>query len=150
MDLYVGATCVWYPHAQINQEPSVGIVIKVKRPGVLTLYKLPATGGIPTIIDNVHHVDSERVRENENIRLEYGGWDTLEAAENRRKALLAPPKEAILPVEQVTPELSDDEKKILSYYAEGLTADEIASKMGRGWGPKKVGGILKTHVPPTV
>ena len=153
MDLYLGAICAWYPHADTNQEPSVGVVMKIKKAGVFTLYKFPASGGIPTIIDNVHHVDSERVSENENIRLEYGGWDTLEAADQRRPSRVPSPKQATVctnPVEAIKPEISDDEKKILSCYEQGLTVEEIAKQMGRGWGVKKVGSILREHVQPTV
>jgi len=154
MDLFVGAVCAWYPHADVNQVPSVGIVTAIKRPGILTIYKFPASGGMPRMVDNVHHVDSSRIAENQNLRLEYGGWDTIESAETRRQVELGNLTPAISPV--LPPEdlplndaAGEDEKKILTYYEEGMTVDKIAEKMGRGWGPKKVSNILKETVQPT-
>ena len=154
MDLYVGAICVWYPHADTNQHPSVGVVTAIKRPGILTLYKFPAAGGMPHMVDNVHHVDSERIAENQNLRLEYGGWDTVEASEKRRQDALPQKRQVVptvLPPEDIpaTEEFAEDDTKILSYYEEGMTVDQIAEKMGRGWGPKKVTGILKKSLKTT-
>ena len=157
MDLFVGATCAWYPHGDVNQHPSVGIVTAIKRPGILTIYRLPASGGMPRMIDNVHHVESERLAENQNLRLEYGGWDTVEAAETRRQVALGnltPVVQAVLPPVDAAQscaetEMGEDQKKILSYYEEGMTVEKIAEKMGRGWGPKKVSNILKSVVQPT-
>jgi DNA-binding NarL/FixJ family response regulator len=149
MDLYVGAICAWYPHAEINQVPSIGIVLKIKNPGVLTMYRFPASGGIPTIVDNVHHVDSERLRENENIRIEYGGWGTLEELEKSRQEKLNPVKEAVVPVHSEEDEISPDEQIVLSCFNDGMNVDQIAEKMGRGWGPKKVGAILKEKLQTT-
>ena len=157
-DLYVGAVCVWYAHADVHQRPAVGIVTAIKAPGVLTMYKFPASGGLPRMMDNVHHVDSQRLRENQNIRLEYGGWYTVEAADKRRTDEIAAQKQRHMPTvvapSEVTQspadtELGEDQKKILSYYEEGMTVDEIAEKMGRGWGPKKVSSALKETVKST-
>ena len=151
MDLYVGAVCMWYAHGDISQKPAVALVTGIKQPGVLTLYKFPAAGGMPRMVDNVHHVSSERLQENMNLRLEYGGWDTTEAAELRRQESLGNIKQVPATVEEYEPksEIAEDQKKILSYSEEGMTVDEIAEKMGRGWGPKKVGSVIDEHAQAT-
>lgn len=147
MDLYVGAICMWYAHGDISQTPAVAIVTGIKQPGVLTIYKFPAAGGMPRMVDNVHHVSSKRLQENVNLRLEYGGWDTTESAELRRQEALGNIKPVQATVEEPTDtvELQEDHKKILSYCEEGMTVSEIAEKMGRGWGPKRVGSVIEEH-----
>lgn len=151
MDLHVGAICVWYPHADLGQKPTVALVTAIKQPGVMTLYTFPHGGGLPRMHDNVHHVDAERLQENHNIRVEYGGWDTVESAETRRQEEIRRQKEKSAPApEPKVEEVDPDTARVLSYFEEGMAVDEIAGKMGRGWGAKKVSAIIKEHVQPTV
>tara|TARA_R110002051_G_scaffold25842_1_gene62749 strand:- start:233 stop:691 length:459 start_codon:yes stop_codon:yes gene_type:complete len=151
MDLYVGANCVWYSHADVNHTPSVGIVTAIKQPGVLTLYLFPGSGGMPRMVDNCYHVDSERLQDNRNIRVEYGGWDTVEAAEERRQLLINLKKR---PVEAAPPEPEEqadveEHVRIMDLYDNNVTLDEIAKQMGEGWGLKKVSKVIKEHAQAT-
>ena len=150
-DLYVGAICVWYPHADLDQRPTVALITAIKQPGVLALYTFSLGGGMPRMRDNVHHVSSERLQENVNLRVEYGGWDTVEAAEERRQEEIERQKAKFAPSPEPEVEAVDpDTAKVLSYFEEGMSVDKIADKMGRGWGEKKVSAIIKEHVQPTV
>lgn len=136
MNLGVGATCVWYPHAETNQLPVACVVTAVKREGVLTLARFPQHGGTVTQIDNCHHVDDETLKENPQMRILYGAWDTVENGKRRMDG------EEEAPVES---EEEPSENKVYELFDQGLSLDEIAEKMGRGWGPKKVSSALKNR-----
>ena len=73
--------------------------------------------------------------------------DEIEARKLRHMPAVVEP--AIVAQSCAETELGEDEKKILSCYEEGMTVDQIAEKMGRGWGPKKVSNVLKETVKTT-
>ena len=86
MDLEVGTNCVYYSQADTSKEPEAAVVVGTNGLGVLYLTCFPRGGGISSLHRNVHHVDSQILKEKTGMATNYGGWDTIENAAKRRKA----------------------------------------------------------------
>ena len=144
MILGVGSTCVWYPHAESKQTPVACVVTGVKRDGVLTLARFPKHGGTVTQVDNCRHIDDPFLRENPQMRILYGAWDTVESGHKRSmgEVDIAPNAKTEVVEETETVE-ETPEDKVFALFDEGLSLEDIAEKMGRGWGEKKVSATLK-------
>lgn len=148
MTLAVGQNCVWYPHAETNQHPQAGIVTEVKQEGVHVMYIFPKGGGTPVQKSNVHHVDSDFLMENPNIRVLYGGWDTVEAAELRRLREVESFRVRMKQEAEESKEYARREQetaRITILSDRGFESKEISKKLGKGWTIKQVEEVIEQH-----
>jgi hypothetical protein len=148
----VGQTVVWYPHADINQDPYAAIVTEVKIEGVFVIYKFPKGGGVPIRETNVHHVDDQRLKDSPQVANRYGGWDTIQKAEERRwhaeeaaverKERQRASEEARLK-EKEAEVLTNPDERIRILNERGFDAEAIANELGRNlWSPEQVNKVL--------
>ena len=148
MTLAVGKTCVWYPHAESNQHPQAGIVTEVKQPGIYVMYVFPKGGGMPIQKTNVHHVDAEYLSENPNMRVLYGGWDTVEAADRRRADEAEAHRRR---VQKTDPEpregtREDQEAARVTVLSDrGFSVEEITTKLGDNWTEESGQVVIEKH-----
>tara|TARA_Y100000593_G_scaffold91190_1_gene179344 strand:- start:571 stop:1053 length:483 start_codon:yes stop_codon:yes gene_type:complete len=160
MDLEVGTNCVYYSHADTKQEPEAAVVVKTNGKGVLYLTCFPSGGGMSSLHRNVHHVDSSILKEKTGLAINYGGWDTIENAEKRRKASLEKADERAAKLAKLEEEKREKdlalakqlrlEERVWKLYDKGLTHAEIASDMGSGWTVAKVRAVLDKTVEASV
>ncbi len=109
---------------------------------------------------NVHHVDSSILKEKTGLAINYGGWDTIENAEKRRKAALKKADERAAKLAKLEEEKREKdlalakqlrlEERVWKLYDKGLTHAEIASDMGSGWTVAKVRAVLDKTVEASV
>lgn len=73
-DLPVSATCLWYPHADTNQEPYAAIVTETDGRGCISLQIFPRHGQM-FFKKGVRHVSDPVLRERPTLRENKGGWE---------------------------------------------------------------------------
>jgi len=156
MDLEVGTNCVYYSQADTSKEPEAAVVVGTNGMGVLYLTGFPRGGGITSLRRNVHHVDSQILKEKTGMATNYGGWDTIENAAKRRKVEMDKTQEQVDKMNKLEQEkrskdeaLAKDlrlEERVWTLYDKGLTHAEIASDMGAGWTVAKVRVVLDRPV----
>lgn len=148
MSLAVGQTCVWYPHAETNQSPQAGIVTEVKQKDVVVMYVFPKGGGMPIQKGNVHHVDADYLIENPNMRVLYGGWDTVESAELRRSSDDDAHRRRIQRASEADKEFNRKEQetaRVAVLSDRGFSAKEIAKKLGGDWTAETVESAIEQY-----
>lgn len=148
MALAVGQTCVWYPHAESNQAPQAGIVTEIKQVGVYVMYIFPKGGGTPVQKTNVHRVGAEYLINNPNMRVMYGGWDTVESAEKRRVSEedSRQKRSAEAAAESERYNRKEQESARVAVLSDrGFPPEEIAKKMGDDWTVEAVEEVIEQH-----
>ena len=146
--LAVGQICVWYPHAETNQHPQAAIVTEVKQRDVYVMFVFPKGGGTPVQKTNVHHVDSDFLLEKPNMRVLYGGWDSIEAAELRRVKgeEESAARQLKAAEESKSAARREQETARITVLADrGFESKEIAKKMGKDWTIKQVEKVVEQH-----
>ena len=156
MDLEVGTNCVYYSQADTSKEPEAAVVVGTNGLGVLYLTCFPRGGGISSLHRNVHHVDSQILKEKTGMATNYGGWDTIANAAKRRKASMDKAQDRADKLAKIDQEKRDKdealardlrlEERVWTLYDKGLTHAEITSDMGSGWTVSKVRGVLDKPV----
>ncbi len=146
MSLAVGQNCVWYPHAEVNQNPQAAIVTEVKQPGVYVMYVFPKGGGMPVQKSNVHHIDADYLAENQQMRILYGGWDTVESAEMRRMNSTDERRQRAREAEVESKTASRKEQESVRasvLFDRGFSTEEIAKKLGGDWTEESVSSAIE-------
>ena len=156
MDLEVGTNCVYYSQADTSKEPEAAVVVGTNGLGVLYLTCFPRGGGISSLHRNVHHVDSQILKEKTGMATNYGGWDTIANAAKRRKASMDKAQDRADKLAKIDQEKRDKdealarelrlEERVWTLYDKGLTHAEITSDMGAGWTVSKVRSVLDKTV----
>jgi hypothetical protein len=156
MDLEVGTNCVYYSQADKTKEPEASVVVGTNGMGVLYLTCFPRGGGISSLHRNVHHVDSQILKEKTGMATNYGGWDTIENAAGRRKVVMEKARDRASELRKVDKDKRDKdealakelrlEERVWTLYDKGLTHAEITSDMGSGWTVAKVRAVLDKPV----
>lgn len=139
---------MWYPHAESNQLPQAGIVTEVKQEGVYVMYIFPKGGGIPIQKSNVHHVEDDFLADNPNMRVLYGGWDTVESAERRRADAADSHRRRVQASaeEAKAGNRKEQESARVSILSErGFSSEEIVKKLGGDWTEKSVEAVIDNH-----
>ena len=156
MELEVGTNCVYYSQADTSKEPEAAVVVGTNGLGVLYLTCFPRGGGISSLHRNVHHVDSQILKEKTGMATNYGGWDTIANAAKRRKASMDKAQDRADKLAKIDQEKRDKdealarelrlEERVWTLYDKGLTHAEITSDMGAGWTVAKVRAVLDKPV----
>lgn len=139
---------MWYPHAEPNQLPQAGIVTEVKQKGVYVMYIFPKGGGMPVQKSNVHHVDDGYLSDNPNMRVLYGGWDTVESAERRRSEESEAHRRRIRTSAEGAKAYSRKEQesaRVAVLSDRGFAPDEITKKLGGDWTVESVEVVIEQH-----
>ena len=152
MDLEVGTNCVYYSQANTSKEPEAAVVVGTNGAGVLYLTCFPRGGGISSLHRNVHQVDADILKEKTGMATNYGGWDTIANAAQRRKVDMDDAQDRADKMKKLDQDkrskdesLAKDlrlEERVWKLYDKGLTHAEITSDMGPGWTVAKVRSIL--------
>jgi len=152
----IGDRVVFYKQADVDGDPIAAIVLD-NAGGILHLATIPKFSAIQHRA-NVRHVDDPLLKERDVIRHQYGGWDTIDAAERRLREKEERAAEAVRAREQRRREKEERERRETDQSAEAaeivrlkqeqsLNATEIAEQMtvltGRTWNHQKVNAILR-------
>lgn len=70
----LGEFLLWYPHAQKNQTPGVGLVVESMN-GCCRLLVYGRNSVTPSSKDGVRHVDDPYLKEHYEVAINSGGWD---------------------------------------------------------------------------
>lgn len=157
-DPTIGEIVLYYIHGDVNQKPSVAVVVDVVGSGIVELMLIERFRTDLVYKRNVYPVGDERLAVNENLRLQYGCWETRDAykgrlSEQERKSRelasrLAREREEVESRRRRTE--PDDEQVVLAFKDEqNMNATEIAEHMtqqtGDVWSYQRVNAILRKH-----
>ena len=152
----VGSSILFYVHADTLSRPIPAIVQEITsdNPPVLVLSTLPGSHRDWLQQRMVRHV-SDPVLEQEKLRIKYGGWDTIEAGEQRRQGEIDKQRDLNRRQEQDRIEKEKrarDEDEFFAteaaeLYRKGMPAVDIADHMNRvhggNWSYQRINGLLK-------
>lgn len=148
---FVGDHVLFFEQADTLSEPKAALITGFVQPGVYDLLVFPpkSNGGIAR--RNVHHVDSDELANNPEVKRNFGGWDTIDSAKSR----LMDKRERELRVIEDRNERqrerrerlenpSDEEiEMILKCKEKNMAPQEIAEKMGAPWSADAVLALLR-------
>jgi len=147
--LPIGTMCVWYQNADLNYRPIPGVVVGIENE-TLELELIASKSSTMTYKRNVHHVSHQAIEDSADIRRDYGAWDTIQSAEDRRVARIDEAAALKIRVDKNRQDANRElEKKskhdlIVKMSAEkNMDAVEIAEKLGFPWNHQRVTAVLK-------
>ena len=153
----IGSTLVYYLQGDTNSPPMPALV-QDNAGGVLELATFPKYSETIKRRANVRHVGDPILQDRQNIRVQYGAWETIEEADGRRVENERKQREAVRLREekrkandaQQRKESDGDTAEIIRLrQTQNLNATEIAEEMtkntNRNWSHQKVNAILRNH-----